>query len=139
QTISCHHKTIGHILAQYLTPEKTLPKKNISRPPLINTAGCKHLKKLVTNEKRQFTADALHIVFEKKQVKQTGSNGLSDARKRPIYMYGIKLKKNCNQTVLLRRLFEMRDAWCGLGLLRRNVNHLSCIPALLQVECMHSY
>ncbi|CAG8560382.1 8141_t:CDS:2 [Acaulospora morrowiae] len=95
QTIGCHHKTIDRILAQHLTSEKTLPKKNIDRPPLINTAGCEYFKKLVTNGKRQFIADAFCIAFEKKQDKK-----LFFQFRRKVYICvwhktGEELQSNC--------------------------------------------
>ena len=68
-TIGCHQKTIGRVLALESTPEKTPPKKNIGRPPLIDSEGRECLKTLVTDGKRQFTAKALCKAWEKKEGK----------------------------------------------------------------------
>jgi hypothetical protein len=73
KTIGCHQKTVGRVLALESTPEKIPSKKNIGRPPLIDSEGRERLKALVTDGKRQFTAKALCTAFEDKKESQCAS------------------------------------------------------------------
>ena len=64
-TIGCHQKTVGRVLAL----ESNSEKPPIGRPPLIDSEGCERLKTLVTDGKRQFTAKALCTAFEEQEGK----------------------------------------------------------------------
>ena len=67
--LGCHQKTVGRVLAEHANPGETPSKKPLGHPPLINTAGCERLKKLVTDGRPQFTAKVLHNTWTKKESK----------------------------------------------------------------------
>jgi transposase len=108
KTIGCHQKTVGRVLALESTPEKIPPKKNIGRPPLIDSEGRERLKALVTDGKRQFTAKALCTAFEE----QEGKLVCVKTIRRTLHKTGLHSRIAVRKPFIKEANRVKRLAWC---------------------------
>lgn len=108
QAIGCHQKTVGRVLALESIPEKILPKKNIGRPPLIDSEGLECLKTLVTDGKRQFTAKALCTAFEEQEGKSVSVKTI----RRTLHKTGLHSRIAVRKPFIKEANRVKRLVWC---------------------------